>query len=233
MAKRKEVGYPEWFQLMVKHRYILMVMVYVIFCLLDVGGYIVYLIGGQSLMDSMGSIVYNMGVGCTFILGVVLFNQEWSDAWVNFKRYWYLILIAIPVFYVVIVLQGFLSTTLMQGAETANQESVAESVVKGSLYGSMLLYGVILPIIEEVVYREVVIGWFKSKKLLWVGYIVSMGIFAYLHGLDSIQSLAMYIPLTIYFTLFYRLLKDNLLASSIVHIFNNLAGVVLLFIAAQ
>ena len=90
-----------------------------------------------------------------------------------------------------------------------------------------VLLCVVAPILEELVFREAIIGSFKKSMNVHVLTIISAVLFILLHSLSSDgsginwMSALLYVPLTIPIVGMYRYYEDNIVASITMHFINN------------
>ena len=87
----------------------------------------------------------------------------------------------------------------------------------------------VAPILEELVFREAIIGSFKKSLNVHVLTFISAFLFVLLHalsndaaGLIDWTAALMYVPLTIPIVGMYRYYNDNVFASISMHFLNNL-----------
>lgn len=120
--------------------------------------------------------------------------------------------------------------------QSDNQANVEAMIASNSIMVMILLTCIVAPIVEELVFREGIIGAFKDKVHPWVLAGVSMGTFILLHavsnqgGIDW-RSALLYVPLTIPLVGIYRHYKDNVVASIIMHMASN--AIAMLFLLSQ
>ena len=137
------------------------------------------------------------------------------------------------VFRVVLTMLLALVVPLQQTDNQANIESLLNST---SIVLMLILTCVVAPIVEELVFREAIIGAFKDKMNPWILTAISIFFFVLLHsisnsgGIDWSAAL-MYVPLTIPLVGIYRYYKDNVAASMLMHFVSN--SVAMIFLIAR
>ena len=137
------------------------------------------------------------------------------------------------VFRVVLTLLLALFVPLQQTDNQANIESLLNST---SIVLMLILTCVVAPIVEELVFREAIIGAFKDKINSWILTAISIFFFVLLHSISNSGGIdwgaaLMYIPLTIPLVGMYRYYEDNVAASMLMHFVIN--SVAMIFLVAR
>lgn len=142
----------------------------------------------------------------------------------------------IAIGYVVRVVLTMLLALVVPLQQTDNQANIESLLNSTSIVLMLILTCVVAPIVEELVFREAIIGAFKDKMNPWILTGVSIFFFVLLHsisnsgGIDWSAAL-MYIPLTIPLVGIYRYYKDNVAASMLMHFVSN--SVAMIFLIAR
>lgn len=142
----------------------------------------------------------------------------------------------IAIGYVVRVVLTMLLALIVPLQQTDNQANIESLLNSTSLVLMLILTCVVAPIVEELVFREAIIGAFKDKMNPWILTAISIFFFVLLHsisnsgGIDWSAAL-MYIPLTIPLVGIYRYYKDNVAASMLMHFVSN--SVAMIFLIAR
>ena len=142
----------------------------------------------------------------------------------------------IAIGYVVRVVLTMLLALVVPLQQTDNQANIESLLSSTSIVLMLILTCVVAPIVEELVFREAIIGAFKDKINPWILTAISIFFFVLLHsisnsgGIDWSAAL-MYIPLTIPLVGIYRYYKDNVAASMLMHFVSN--SVVMIFLIAR
>lgn len=119
--------------------------------------------------------------------------------------------------------------------QTDNQAAVESLMQSTSLVSMIALTCIFAPIVEELVFREGIIGAFKDRVNPWVLAVVSAVLFIALHSLSNSggidgRAALMYLPLTIPLVGIYRYYDDNIVASMAMHFVSNAIAMVALLI---
>ena len=142
----------------------------------------------------------------------------------------------IAIGYVVRVVLTMLLALVVPLQQTDNQANIESLLNSISIVLMLILTCVVAPIVEELVFREAIIGAFKDKMNPWILTAISIFFFVLLHsisnsgGIDWSAAL-MYVPLTIPLVGIYRYYKDNVAASMLMHFVSN--SVAMIFLIAR
>ena len=142
----------------------------------------------------------------------------------------------ISIGYVVRVVLTLLLALVVPLQQTDNQANIESLLNSTSIVLMLILTCVVAPIVEELVFREAIIGAFKDKVNPWILTAISIFFFVLLHsisnsgGIDWSAAL-MYVPLTIPLVGIYRYYKDNVAASMLMHFVSN--SVAMIFLIAR
>ena len=142
----------------------------------------------------------------------------------------------IAIGYVVRIVLTMLLALIVPLQQTDNQANIESLLNSTSLVLMLILTCVVAPIVEELVFREAIIGAFKDKVNPWILTAISIFFFVLLHsisnsgGIDWSAAL-MYVPLTIPLVGMYRYYEDNVAASMLMHFVSN--SVAMIFLVAR
>ena len=142
----------------------------------------------------------------------------------------------IAIGYVVRVVLTMLLALVVPLQQTDNQANIESLLNSTSIVLMLILTCVVAPIVEELVFREAIIGAFKDKMNPWILTVISIFFFVLLHsisnsgGIDWSAAL-MYVPLTIPLVGMYRYYEDNVAASMLMHFVSN--SVAMIFLVAR
>ena len=142
----------------------------------------------------------------------------------------------IAIGYVVRVVLTLLLALVVPLQQTDNQANIESLLNSTSIVLMLILTCVVAPIVEELVFREAIIGAFKDKMNPWILTAISIFFFVLLHsisnsgGIDWSAAL-MYVPLTIPLVGMYRYYEDNVAASMLMHFVSN--SVAMIFLVAR
>lgn len=142
----------------------------------------------------------------------------------------------IAIGYVVRVVLTMLLALVVPLQQTDNQANIESLLNSTSIVLMLILTCVVAPIVEELVFREAIIGAFKDKINSWILTAISIFFFVLLHSLSNSGGIdwsaaLMYIPLTIPLVGMYRYYEDNVAASMLMHFVSN--SVAMIFLVAR
>ena len=142
----------------------------------------------------------------------------------------------IAIGYVVRVVLTLLLALVVPLQQTDNQANIESLLNSTSIVLMVILTCVVAPIVEELVFREAIIGAFKDKVNSWVLTAISIFFFVLLHSLSNSGGIdwsaaLMYVPLTIPLVGMYRYYEDNVAASMLMHFVSN--SVAMIFLVAR
>ena len=142
----------------------------------------------------------------------------------------------IAIGYVVRVVLTLLLALVVPLQQTDNQANIESLLNSTSIVLMLILTCVVAPIVEELVFREAIIGAFKDKVNPWILTAISIFFFVLLHSISSSGGIdwsaaLMYVPLTIPLVGMYRYYEDNVAASMLMHFVSN--SVAMIFLVAR
>lgn len=142
----------------------------------------------------------------------------------------------IAIGYVVRVVLTMLLALVVPLQQTDNQANIESLLNSTSIVLMLILTCVVAPIVEELVFREAIIGAFKDKINSWILTAISIFFFVLLHSISNSGGIdwgaaLMYIPLTIPLVGMYRYYEDNVAASMLMHFVSN--SVAMIFLVAR
>ncbi len=151
------------------------------------------------------------------------------------KFYLIFISISLVIFLVVVYLFNFLFEKI--GINQSDNQKAIEGMFKYG-YGVIMIIPTLLfaPMVEELIYRKCVFYFLRNLHPLF-SYITSVALFSLPHMITTSSDaknwflgLLLYVIPAILLALIYHKGRKNIYASFIVHFFNNLVAVILLFI---
>ena len=102
----------------------------------------------------------------------------------------------------------------------SNQESLSKMVDQSNLIVAIITLGILVPIIEECIFRGVFIKVLFQKSQR-IGVIISILLFTFAHGPSSVTDFIIYgLPAVIYSVIYYK--TKRLEIPIIIHIMNNI-----------
>lgn len=127
-------------------------------------------------------------------------------------------IVLIIISFLVIEITTYLITTFFP--LPSNQESLIKMVDQSNLIVAIITLGILIPIIEECIFRGVFIKVLFQKSQR-IGVIISILLFTFAHGPSSVIDFIIYgLPAVIYSVIYYK--TKRLEIPIIIHIMNNL-----------
>lgn len=205
-------------------------------------GYFVIQFGGALLLINVGQLAPDMA---SFVISIVilvfalyLYGGHLKAEWHRFRQQepkigrfilrlfgFYLLMLVLRV--VLLMVAGYFVDIEALGQ---NQDILNEAAASLPMIATLILVAIYAPIVEELVFREAMIGVVdRSKKwLLVLMTLVSMLLFTYLHSF-TLADFALYLPITLILTYIYWRYERNVITSIMFHFINNLIAVILMF----
>lgn len=178
---------------------------------------------GSKVSDKTLSIINILSYFAIFLtLTIIYYNKLIQDIKrINKKDITYIVISAV----VLIVLNFIISNLFVSlNVEMENQDTVVNLL---NNYKLLTIISIVLfaPVTEEIVYRYSLSTLFKNKALF---IIISSVIFGAMHGLGIVTIL--YVLMGIILAFCYLKMDKNIISSIIIHILNNISGVLTMMI---
>ncbi len=200
-------------------------------------------IGRELVPEAVFTGIKNGGYVVVMLLGVWVFRASFARSWRTARQR---PVLAIGMVAVGLALMGVASAIsqaalLVAGDTTTggNQAAISTEVLTAStsFVGALLfvgLGGVVAPIVEELVFRELPLGQRSRTLTTWIAVTVSCLVFAAIHarGWDEWPQMILYAGYAAALSTAYLLSGRNLLVSTFAHVLWNGIGLVFLIAIA-
>ncbi|AKR08960.1 type II CAAX endopeptidase family protein [Bacillus thuringiensis] len=201
---------------------IIMLIVYTMFALLQIGLFILFglsLLTNSNLVESEFALSA-IGLTVPAIVGIIFFRKEIIESFTYFKEKTILKIVSVPlvVLFTVIVEQSvmrFLAT-----AQPENQEQLLETGTGIPLIFTLLVFGILGPLLEEIVFRHIILNRFSHYIGTAIASIISIIIFTVLHT-NQLSDIAIYLPGSVILTAAYLISKRSIAYVMAIHMLNN------------
>ncbi|MFZ7935089.1 CPBP family intramembrane glutamic endopeptidase [Bacillus thuringiensis] len=201
---------------------IIMLIVYTMFALLQIGLFILFglsLLTNSNLVESEFALSA-IGLTVPAIVGIIFFRKEIIESFTYFKEKTILKIVSVPlvVLFTVIVEQSvmrFLAT-----AQPENQEQLLETGTGIPLIFTLLVFGILGPLLEEIVFRHIILNRFSHYIGTAIASIISIIIFTVLHT-NQLSDIAIYLPGSVILTVAYLISKKSIAYVMAIHMLNN------------
>ncbi|KKZ99109.1 hypothetical protein B4147_3693 [Bacillus wiedmannii] len=207
---------------------LIMLIVYTMFALLQMGLFILFgisLLTNSNLVESE-FVLSAVGLTVPAIVGIIFFRKEIIESFTYFKEKTILKIVSIPVvvLFTVIVEQAVLR--FLATGQPENQEQLLETGAEVPLIFTLLVFGILGPILEEIVFRYILLNRFSHYIGTAIASIISIIIFTVLHT-NQLSDIAIYLPGAVILTAAYLISKRSLAYVIAIHILNNCLGFIL------
>lgn len=159
------------------------------------------------------------------VIGVALFREKLVEGFKNFVKRKFIRDLVLA--YVLRIGLAMIVFRLIGEVTSDNQEKIEKMMRSNNAVTMFVLLCVVAPILEELVFREAIIGSFKKSLNIHVLTFISAFLFILVHslskdagGINWMASL-MYVSLTIPIVGMYRYYNNNVFASISIHFINN------------
>ncbi|HHQ8909972.1 TPA: CPBP family intramembrane glutamic endopeptidase [Bacillus cereus] len=207
---------------------LIMLIVYPMFALIQIGSIIllgISLLTNRNLVES--ELALNaISLAIPTILGVIFFRKEIIQSFTYFKEKTILKIVSIPmvVLFTVIVEQAVLR--FLATGQPENQEQVLAEGAEMPIIFTLLLFGVMGPIIEEIMFRHILLNRFSHYVGTAIASIISIIIFTVLHA-NQLADIAIYLPGAVILTAAYLISNRSLAYVIAIHMLNNCLSFIL------
>lgn len=207
---------------------LIMLIVYTMFALLQMGLFILFgisLLTNSNLVESE-FVLSAVGLTVPAIVGIIFFRKEIIESFTYFKEKTILKIVSIPmvVLFTVIVEQVVLR--FLATGQPENQEQLLETGAEVPIIFTLLLFGILGPILEEIVFRHILLNRFSHYISTAIASIISIIIFTVLHT-NQLSDIAIYLPGAVILTAAYLISKRSIAYVIAIHILNNCLGFIL------
>ncbi|EHL74838.1 CPBP family intramembrane metalloprotease [Bacillus cereus] len=207
---------------------IIMLIIFTLFVPFQIGLYILFgisLLANVNLVESE-FVLSAIGFTVPAIVGIICFRKEIIESFTYFKEKTILKIVSIPmvVLFTLIVEQcvmHFLAT-----GQPENQEQLLETGAEVPLVFTLLVFGILGPTLEEIVFRHILINRFSYHIGTAIASIISIMIFTLLHT-NQLSDIAIYLPGSLILTAAYLISKRSIAYVIAIHMLNNCLAFIL------
>lgn len=160
-----------------------------------------------------------------FIVGILLFRQHLVESWQLLKQSIFRSLLLLIGFYFIFVLLSALAYYWLPVSDAANDDNVYQIANTLTPVLILVVLGIMGPIVEEFVYRHLLIYKLSSRIPVWGCVLLSSILFGllHMHSFSDLKNMMPYLIIGLTLGLLYVVSKYNLLIPIIFHLFNNLS----------
>ncbi|WP_144613989.1 CPBP family intramembrane glutamic endopeptidase [Bacillus cereus] len=207
---------------------LIMLVIFTLFVPFQIGLFILF---GISLLTNVNLVeseflLSAIGFTVSAIVGIIFFRKEIIQSFTYFKEKTILKIVSIPM---VVLLMMIIENSIMHFLATGqpeNQEQLLERGGEVSLIFTLLVFGILGPILEEIVFRYILINRFSHYIGTAIASIISILIFTFLHT-NQLSDYAIYLPGAVILTIAYLISKRSLAYVIAIHMLNNCLSFIL------
>ena len=207
---------------------LIMLIVYILFALLQIGLFILFgisLLTNSNLVESEFALSA-IGLTVPAIVGIIFFRKEIIESFTYFKEKTILKIVSIPMVVLFTVIVEQIVMRFLATGQPENQEQLLETGAEIPLIFTLLVFGILGPILEEIVFRHILINRFSHYIGTAIASIISILIFTFLHT-NQLSDYAIYLPGAVILTIAYLISKRSLAYVIAIHMLNNCLGFIL------
>ena len=207
---------------------LIMLVIFTLFVPFQIGLFILF---GISLLTNVNLVeseflLSSIGFTVSSIVGIIFFRKEIIQSFTYFKEKTILKIVSIPmVFLLMMVIENSIMHFLATG-QPQNQEQLLERGGEVPLIFTLLVFGILGPILEEIVFRYILINRFSHYIGTAIASIISILIFTFLHT-NQLSDYAIYLPGAVILTMAYLISKRSLAYVMAIHMLNNCLSFIL------
>ncbi len=205
-----------------------MLIVYILFALLQIGLFILFgisLLTNSNLVESEFALSA-IGLTVPAIVGIIFFRKEIIESFTYFKEKKILKIVSIPMVVLFTVIVEQIVMRFLATGQPENQEQLLETGAEIPLIFTLLVFGILGPILEEIIFRYIILNRFSHYIGTAIASIISIIIFTLLHT-NQLSDIAIYLPGAVILTAAYLISKRSLAYVMAIHILNNCLGFIL------
>ncbi|EKS7866375.1 CPBP family intramembrane metalloprotease [Bacillus cereus] len=207
---------------------IIMLIIFTLFVPFQIGLYILFgisLLANVNLVESE-FVLSAIGFTVPAIVGIIYFRKEIIESFTYFKEKTILKIVSIPmVVLFTLIVEQYVMHFLATG-QPENQEQLLETGAEVPLVFTLLVFGILGPILEEIVFRHILINRFSYHIGTAIASIISIMIFTLLHT-NQLSDIAIYLPGSLILTAAYLISKRSIAYVIAIHMLNNCLAFIL------
>ncbi|GAB6559981.1 CPBP family intramembrane glutamic endopeptidase [Bacillus mobilis] len=206
----------------------IMLIVYTLFVPFQIGLFILFgisLLTDSNLFESEFALSA-IGLTVPAIVGIIFFRKEIIESFTYFKEKTILKIVSIPMVVLFTVIVEQIVMRFLATGQPENQEQLFETGAEIPLIFTLLVFGILGPILEEIIFRHIILNRFSHYIGTAIASIISIIIFTLLHT-NQLSDIAIYLPGAVILTAAYLISKRSLAYVMAIHILNNCLGFIL------
>ncbi|HDX9652709.1 MULTISPECIES: CPBP family intramembrane glutamic endopeptidase [Bacillus] len=207
---------------------LIMLVILTLFLPFQIGLFILF---GISLLTNYNLVESEFALGAIgftvpAIVGIILFKNEIIESFAYFKEKTILKVVSVPLLVLLMVIIEQAVMRFLATDQPENQDQLLEAGAGAPLIFTLLVFGILGPILEEIVFRHILINRFSHYIGTTIASIISIIIFTLLHT-NQLSDIAIYLPGSVILTIAYLISKRSLAYVMAIHVLNNCLGFIL------
>ncbi|HDR4606196.1 MULTISPECIES: CPBP family intramembrane glutamic endopeptidase [Bacillus] len=201
---------------------LIMLIVYTMFALLQIGLFILFgisLLTNSNLVESE-FVLSAIGLTVPAIVGIIFFRKEIIESFTYFKEKTILKIVSIPMVVLFTVIVEQIVMRFLATGQPENQEQLLETGAEIPLIFTLLVFGILGPILEEIIFRHIILNRFSNYIGTAIASIISIIIFTLFHT-GQLSDIAIYLPGAVILTAAYLISNRSLAYVIAIHMLNN------------
>lgn len=212
-----------------KNDFKFLMMYFILFEVIATGLFLIMYDFISNFSENLFDIVYEISFyGTMTVMAVKFYLDDFKKCFKIFKKNWFKIILILLVVHILDTLIENFVDIIMYLPEPENQQLLNEAFMKFPIV-EIVTTVIFAPIIEEIVFRHILIGKLSGKIPLFVAALISILLFAFVHSGFTISFFS-YITGSIILALIYIKSGKNFVVTIIYHIFWNLIATISIFI---
>ncbi|MBS9806312.1 CPBP family intramembrane metalloprotease [Bacillus toyonensis] len=201
---------------------LIMLIIYTLFVPFQIGLFILFgisLLTNSKLVESEFALSA-IGLTIPAIVGIIFFRKEIIESFTYFKEKTILKIVSIPMVVLFTVIVEQIVMRFLATGQPENQEQLLETGAEIPLIFTLLVFGILGPILEEIIFRHIILNRFSHYIGTAIASIISILIFTFLHT-NQLSDYALYLPGAVILTAAYLISNRSLAYVMAIHMLNN------------
>ncbi|WP_434166610.1 lysostaphin resistance A-like protein [Bacillus thuringiensis] len=201
---------------------LIMLIIYTLFVPFQIGLFILFgisLLTNSKLVESEFALSA-IGLTIPAIVGIIFFRKEIIESFTYFKEKTILKIVSIPMVVLFTVIVEQIVMRFLATGQPENQEQLLETGAEIPLIFTLLVFGILGPILEEIIFRHIILNRFSHYIGTAIASIISILIFTFLHT-NQLSDYALYLPGAVILTAAYLISNRSLAYVMVIHMLNN------------
>ncbi|MFE7378190.1 CPBP family intramembrane glutamic endopeptidase [Bacillus cereus] len=201
---------------------LIMLIIYTLFVPFQIGLFILFgisLLTNSKLVESEFALSA-IGLTIPAIVGIIFFRKEIIESFTYFKEKTILKIVSIPMVVLFTVIVEQIVMRFLATGQPENQEQLLTQAAEIPLILTLLVSGILAPLLEEIVFRHILLNRLSNYIGTAIASIISILIFTFLHT-NQLSDYALYLPGAVILTAAYLISNRSLAYVMAIHMLNN------------